>query len=386
MLVTYNRQMIRAMLSGPSFAIKTICRQPLILFLFATLFWGCKTKETTSVQKQKAPVAQSHQAILDNEPLEDEPPQKQDPIYGTDIGLDHVAMVVNDLKATKTTYQKTFGFDNVIEGKLPNGLNNVVFYFEDGTYIEFLHPYDPIKASYYVDALKTFQGGLFYVLATSSAKQTDAFLQKRGFRLSKPHSGTIQLKGDAKEPDELWRTFDLEKAAIPGDPFLFIEYKPSIREEFMDKLADRQIRRRHFRHRNTALSLKAVWMAVSDLDAAIKAYRDVGFPIGKTFTDPRLGAKGCVIEAGQGQVLLYSPETPKSPVAAFLAQRKKPMILGLSLWVGSIIPLKNMLKQSPRINSTSSASLLGISLLISPEHAHGIWLEFYQKPGITKPR
>ncbi len=362
-------------------------RLTVLMFIVATVFYSCKKNDAAEKHKKTNEALKAKQPKLEDEPLDEAAvPQKKDPIYGTDIGLDHLGIVVKDLAATKKTYTEIFGFKNATEGKLPNGLNNLVFYFEDGTYIEFIHPYDAKKAAFYANFVKKFEGGVFYVLAISSAKDTDAFMRKRGFNLSKPRSGTILLKGEKKEPKELWRTYFLEKSPFPGDPFFYIEYKPEIRKEFMNKLKNRGVRRKYFRHRNTALSLKAVWMAVPDLDAAIKIYQKMGSPVGKKFDDPRLDAKGCIIEAGEGMILLYSPASKKSPVATFLDERKRPTILGISLQVGSIIAVRNLLRQSPQIQRITAMGVLGSSILIKPEQAHGVWLEFYKKPGITRPR
>jgi catechol 2,3-dioxygenase-like lactoylglutathione lyase family enzyme len=302
-------------------------------------------------------------------------------LFGREIGLDHFGFAVKDLGAARKTYTSLLGFNRPLSGKLPNGLENVVYYFEDGTYIEALTPYDAKKAPWYDAFLKKFEGPVFYVLSIFSERDARAFLKPRGLELSTPQSGTILMKGEKKAPDEIWHTIFLKNSPIPGRPFFFIKYKRKDRDAFFEKLKDKQIRRTFFRHANTALGLRAAWHAVPDLEAAVKAYASIGLRAGRSFEEPRLGARGRVVEAGQGVILLLAPANKESRVASFLEERKQPMLLGMSIEVASIVAAKRYLSSALKQEVTSSASPMGISILLEPERAHGVWLELFQRPG-----
>jgi catechol 2,3-dioxygenase-like lactoylglutathione lyase family enzyme len=303
-------------------------------------------------------------------------------MFGTEIGLDHVGIAVKDLAAAKRTFTRTLGFRNPLEGRLPNGLDNVVFYFKDATYIELLTPYDRKKAAWYASFLEKFQGVVFYVLAISDAQRTGAYLARHGAALTKPRSGTIRLKGETKKPGELWQTFFLKNSPIKHDPFFFIRYRPESRRGLRDKLKSPAIRRRYFGHTNSALRFAAVWQAVPDLKRAVKEYESVGFTAGEAFEEPRLQADGRVIEAGQGSILLLAPQNEKSVVARFIKDRGRPMCIGLSIEVGLVARTRMLLKHTTSNNHAVSMGPRGPSILLPPEATHGIWLELFQR----KPR
>jgi catechol 2,3-dioxygenase-like lactoylglutathione lyase family enzyme len=290
-----------------------------------------------------------------------------------------VGVAVPDLEAAARTYQDVLGFSKPQPGRLPNGIRNFNFYFADSTYLELLTHYDRGKATWLADFTDQHSGALFVVLSTWSAEATAAFLARRGLRISKPVSGTIQTAAEQAMPEEKWKTFAYEKSPLPGDPLYFIAYNRNGREAYLEKLKDRRVRRLLY-HDNTALGLHAVWLAVEDLEKATQAFSAAGFTAGRRFSDPRLHANGQVIEAGQGAIHLLASATADGEIAQVLRRRGGPGLAGLTIEAGSAEAAGRLIGGRTRRTFVPSAGLLGPSVLIPPELAHGVWLDFAERP------
>jgi catechol 2,3-dioxygenase-like lactoylglutathione lyase family enzyme len=307
------------------------------------------------------------------------PAERTQTLFGGERGMDHVGVAVPDLEAAARTYQEKLGFSKPQTGRLPNGIRNVNFYFADATYLEILTHYDRGKATWLADFTDQHSGALFLVLAAYSPEATAAFLAPRGLRISKPVSGTIQTAADRAMPEEKWKTFAYERSPLPGDPLYFIAYGRPGREAYLEKLKDRRVRRVLY-HDNTALGLHAVWLAVPDLEPATRAFTAAGFTAGRRFDDPRLHAKGQVIEAGQGAIYLLASATPDGAIAQFLRRRGGPGLAGLTIEAGSADAAARLIGGKTGRTFATYAGLLGPSVLIPPELTHGVWLEFAEKP------
>src|SRR5205807_831095 len=151
---------------------------------------------------------------------------------------------------------------------------------------------------------------------------TSEFLGKRNIRLGPPYAGAIEIVRPGAAPDAgttttreaPWKTFFLPDGLLPGDPLFFIAYPRGPRDAFLRKLENRNARRMLY-HDNTALGLRAVWIATPDLDSASKAYESIGLQRGRAFTDTALDARGLAFRAGAGEIWPLSPASKKSPVA-----------------------------------------------------------------------
>lgn len=306
------------------------------------------------------------------------PAERTATLFGGERGMDHVGVAVPDLEAAARTYQE-LGFSKPQTGRLPNGIRNVNFYFADATYLELLTHYDRGKATWLADFTDKHSGALFLVLSAYSPEATAAFLARRGLRISKPVSGTIQTAVEQAMPEEKWKTFAYERSPLPGDPLYFIAYNRAGREAYLAKLRDRRVRRLLY-HDNTALGLKAVWLAVDDLPRATQAFVGAGFTAGRTFVEPRLRANGQVIEAGEGAIHLLGSAAPDGAVATFLRQRGGPGLMGLTIEAGSAAAAAKLIGARTKRSLAAAPGLLGPSVLVPPELAHGVWLEFAELP------
>jgi methylmalonyl-CoA/ethylmalonyl-CoA epimerase len=70
-----------------------------------------------------------------------------------------------------------------------------------------------------------------------------------------------------------------------------------------------------------SLALHHVGIVVSDLNAAVEAYRALGFSGGERFLNAEQGIEAVTFEAGPGYIELISPTDPEGPIARFLAKR-----------------------------------------------------------------
>jgi hypothetical protein len=301
-------------------------------------------------------------------------------LLGGERGLDHVGVAVKDLDLATHTYHDLLGFSRPIAGKLPNGIQNVNYYFADSTYLETMIYWDRTKADWLAAFTDNHSGALFAVLSAFSPEATTEFLSARGIKVSAPYSGTIQTAGEDAMPEEKWRTFFLPAGVLPGNAasLYFIAYKRGPRDEFLQKLEDPKLRRRLF-HKNTALGLRAVWFAVPDLAVAAAGYEKLGLPRGRAFKDQELGADGQVFVAGAGDIRLLAPTVDDGAVARFLRERGGPGIMGVTLSAGNVQTAATVIAEGLGVPMPTYQGLLGASIRVSPDRTLGVWLEFTQK-------
>ncbi len=300
-------------------------------------------------------------------------------LLGGERGLDHVGVAVKDLDAATHVYHDLLGFNRPVEGKLPNGLRNVNYYFSDATYLETLVYWDRSKAKWLADFTDAHSGALFAVVSAFSPEATTQFLAGRGIEVSAPVSGTIQTAGEDAAPEEKWKTFFLPNGFLPGDPLYFISYKREARDAYLHQLDDPKLRRQLL-HKNTAVGLRAVWFAVPDLEAASKAYEAIGLPRKREFVDPAIGAAGRAFGAGDGEIWLLAPSTPEGKTAAFLRERGGPGIMGITLAAGSVAVAAKVIGEGTGAPMSTYAGQLGTSVRVDPDLTLGVWLEFSQLP------
>jgi catechol 2,3-dioxygenase-like lactoylglutathione lyase family enzyme len=331
-------------------------------------------------EKPKGELAAQPQAQRDSLAAEAGAPlaDRSSTLLGGERGLDHVGIGVRSLEHAAHAYQEVLGFSRPIEGKLGNGLENANYYFANATYLETIVAVDREKGKWLSSFTDKHQGGVFAVLSAFSPEDTAKFLAGRGIKAGSPIPGRIQTPDQDAPPEEQWKTFSLPDKLLPGDPFFFISYKregPDGRDEFLRKIEQPEIKQR-FRHRNTALGLRAVWLAVEDLEAATAAYESIGLTKGRTFDDPALGAKVQSFPAGIGEIWLMGKASEDSKLATFLDERKGPGVLGVTIEVASVAQAARVIGQPPGVSAEPYEGALGQSIRVSPELAEGVWIEF----------
>jgi hypothetical protein len=346
-----------------------------LLALLLILASGCKKEDPAP-----APSPAPQPTVLDG-PQEGRrrlpalaiPPPKSGTLLGGELGLDHVAVAVRDLDAAKATYGK-LGFAAPSPGKLPNGIQNINYYFVDTTYLETMTAWDAKKAGWLASFTKKHEGAYFLALCIRSAEDTTAFLRQRGFEMAPPIPGTIQVPGTGNAPRELWKTLFFKKSPFPEGSLFFIAYGQQVRQALFDRLKNRRVRRMYFTHPNTALGVRAVWMAVKNAAVADRAFQAIGLPPGREVQSKVLGARGRLVPAGIGDILVLEPSDPKGKVAAFLADRGEGL-LGISIQVRRVAAARVVVEQGLGRPFIPSSTFYGEGLLLPPELTHGTWLE-----------
>jgi catechol 2,3-dioxygenase-like lactoylglutathione lyase family enzyme len=287
-------------------------------------------------------------------------------MLGGEHGLDHVGIAVRDLNAAKAIFHDGLGFGAMVSGKLANGIENLNYYFEDSTYLETLSGSDPAKAH---------EGVIFAALSIANPEGTTAYFSKRGIKLGQPIAGSIKTERETAS----WQTLFFDGPALPGNPFFFIAYSQPARDDNLGKLQAAVKSGKVYKHPNGALGIKAAWLAVPDLDAAVKQFEAAGMPAGASFTESRLGGIGRMIDAGQGKILLIAPAASDSAVSNFLQQRGGPGLLGLSIEVSLLGVAQKFAARAAGKKMPAAAGALGQSIWIEPSVTHGAWLELFQR-------
>ena len=286
-------------------------------------------------------------------------------------GVDHTVIAVKSLDSATKDYGETLGFTMMPGGRHPWGTENSTARFENDSYLELLSLYDPSKNEALTSFLEKHEGGISVGLHTSSAELSASFLKSRGVE-TRISDGTIKFEGMPDPPPIFWRSIELTEGTAVSDAIFLIEYTQA-REAFRKEHTERYGKNKH---PNTAKRLASVWIAVREVDEAVKRYERIGLGPTKRTDIPLMSAKGVVLNAGRGSILLLSPIESKGPVLRFLMQRGEGVI-GTSIEVASLDTCTGVLGRSG-ISPEKYSGINGYSIMVEPEHGHGLHLEMFQ--------
>jgi catechol 2,3-dioxygenase-like lactoylglutathione lyase family enzyme len=254
-------------------------------------------------------------------------------------GLDHIPVAVRDLDAAADLYRR-LGF--VLKQGRPhdNGLRNLHAKFPDGTEIELItasRAQDDLSAEY-LRRLKEGDGPAFLALYAPDLERVAARLEASG-RSFRRGGGLLTFP----ESDPLRYLFFGSRNRSPTD------------------------RPEHFLHPNGAQALMGVWLAADDFSTERKLLTDLG----ATFRDEEVH----VPQALMAPVARFpGGEIDLLPGARRIAPGRK--IVGATVRVRDLAAARSLLarnlgKEPPVIESDAHRRIL-----ISPEVALGMWLEF----------
>ena len=301
-------------------------------------------------------------------------------VLGDGMGLNHVSIPVHDLAATLALFRDQLGFNANTWGRFAEGLENGGIEFSNHTYLEFLAVYDPQKAASTDEFafLKDHEGASGFGLETDSAQRAAKFLRARGIaaKVAITTSAGYVEPGVKFSGTWLFREIDLPKQT-PGGPFL-IEYNRANHAAAAKNPDLEQKRALERIHPNGAIRLSAVWIAVKNLDAAIRTYKRLGLAPGRAIEVPELAATGREIAAGSGLLLLLAPKAAHNsgPIDDFLARRGEGL-MGVTIEVADIARVRDYLKaHAPAVLDPHGDS--ADYLLIPGAAAHGLWLRLIE--------
>lgn len=242
--------------------------------------------------------------------------------------IDHVPVVVRDLEKVKSILKNQLGF-TIKEGKPHEGINNCFIKFEDGTYLEFIHPTDSLPAigRYYTQFLKKRQGGTQLALAINNTDPARQMLYVKG----------IPFTSDS---NKIWRTIEPEAAE-----FFLIEYADKNK-------TDQKI---HTTHPNTAASLTAVYVVTGNPAAEERKYESMG--IKATETGLYLETPYTRFTIGHNHLYLLDGSKSKK-IGQWTNLNNLRGICGFQIKLGSLQILNKLVKQRSDINYDSNSATI----------------------------
>lgn len=121
-------------------------------------------------------------------------------------------------------------------------------------------------------------------------------------------------------------------------------------------------------HSNSASVLTALLVCISDIEKAAAAYRNIGQVIDREILMPELGAAAKQIALKSGSILLLRATDSAGPTARRLKEQGEG-ILRVRIGVTD-------LGQARGSVGNKNVSTKEQSILVSPENATGVWLQF----------
>lgn len=297
------------------------------------------------------------------------------PILGTGRGLDHVGILVTNLAEAGTLFSKRLGFTIDAGGKLPFGTENATIDFSDETFLELIAISDRATALQRKPSLVRFldrgEGAPFVVLEVDSAQQAFEALTRRGHRLMPPSHVTMSYPRVAESAPG-WTSLFFARHPFAGDPLFLIEYDPwrAFQERHPEYKPDT-------RHTNGATRLRSAWLAVTNAEMAADTMRRMGFATRSRVLLPSLEARGCLVRAGKGDLVLLSSVHSRGPVASFLS-RHEGGIVGVTIEVRDLRATDEFLRLSLGTAPRRVRGPFGEAILLEPKATHGIWIEFVE--------
>jgi catechol 2,3-dioxygenase-like lactoylglutathione lyase family enzyme len=298
-------------------------------------------------------------------------------VLGSGHGLDHVGIAVHNLDEAEKLFRDTLGFTIGLRGRLLDGITDTDIEFKrQGQYLELIEVNDRQKASVrqgdLVRFLDKYEGPVFAALDTSSAARAAAYFRKQGLEVDGPTGNAWTLDGAKEQFPEGWLRVRLN---VPNTIF-FMESHNQIWKPLEKKYPVLKDDPKRQTHPNGAIALRAVWMAVKDLDAAARGYERAGLPRGRSLELPALGASATEIHARAGSILLVTPKNPGGAVAKFLDERGE-SVMGVSLKVADLHRTQAELARRIRRDLPMYEGPYGKSIAVPGDLAKGTWIEFF---------
>ena len=218
-------------------------------------------------------------------------------------GIDHIVIAVNDLERAGKDYEQ-LGFTVVAGGKHPVGSHNALISFADGSYIEIIAFYREAIDHRWWDPLQKGERFVDFCMQTNDLQGDTLKLRAAGVAINDP------VPWSRTRPDgyELKWLLSLAQGSHRGvAPFLIQDVTP--REERIPQTFD---------HRNGAIGIGTVTVAVGELTAIQRWYATVLGSPGMNINNEKLGASGVSYQIGPHKVDFLMPLDSQSPLVNWL--------------------------------------------------------------------
>jgi len=249
-------------------------------------------------------------------------------------GIDHVAIVVNDLESAIASYTRA-GFTVVRGGKHPIGTHNALIAFADGSYLELIAFLKPNTGHPWQIALEKGSGLVDFCMATDNLAADVESMRRAGARIGNPYPLTRD------RPDGYHLSWVLATPEPPFNgqvPFLIKDETP--RDERVP---------RERSHRNGATGIRTLAIAVDDPGTSSRYYaRVLGRP-GAPINRPDLEAAGVSLAIGPNEVQLLASKTEDGPLAQLIRGRGQSPFEVVLASSGTATTLDPVLLQGARI-------------------------------------
>ena len=300
-------------------------------------------------------------------------------ILGKGYGVYSTSLLVNDLDSVTKYYADTLGFTSSrgVEDGDYEGTSTSTISFADLTSLEFLALKDSIDLDSIPPFLSSFlpdiNGVRIFALSSSSADSTSEWLVSRGFQMDSLQSNRTSALAEGWSWDDggpEYRSLDFNRQNPPRHLPRFIE-----EADYNYVQSDQQWRsyysygRRYNEHPNGVVGIKAIRIAVNDLEAVANDYKKMGFKASVSNDT----AVHYPLYRNQ-QLHLISPKR-NAAISEFLNQRGDG-VYAIQFDVSNLDSTYSYLKKKlPPQALFSTSDLVGVL----PEYAFGVQLEFVEE-------
>jgi catechol 2,3-dioxygenase-like lactoylglutathione lyase family enzyme len=218
-------------------------------------------------------------------------------------GIDHVAIVVNELEAAIASYSRA-GFTVVRGGKHPIGTHNALIAFADGSYFELIAFLKPDSGHPWQAALEKGSGIVDFCMRTDDLAADVESMRRAGAKIGDPSP----LTRDRPDGYRLSWVLAIPAPRFNGQlPFLIKDDTP--RDERVP---------RERSHRNGAAGIRTLTIAVNDPGATSRYYaRVLGRP-GAPVERADLEAAGVTFAIDPNELQLLASKTLNGPLAQWI--------------------------------------------------------------------
>jgi len=279
-------------------------------------------------------------------------------------GIDHAVVAVRDLDKAAETWERLGFFVTPKSGHADLGSQNRCIIMH-GDYIELLSPGDHAATMYFSDFIKTREGMAALALRTDDAAASRQTLEKSRFAVSEPLEVSRRLiVPSGAEETARFTVAMIEPEQTPGG-LLF---------------ACQQHTPQHIwtigyeKHPNQAERISAVVFGASEPSKSARVFERMFDCMGR-------GGPNKSIEIPTGDVPIFvlgDDAFPKS-YPGVTAGIQTPGFAGLSIQVYDLHETARVLTA----NGVPFAGSPAIHVLVAPEHANGVMLEFYRRHDIV---
>jgi catechol 2,3-dioxygenase-like lactoylglutathione lyase family enzyme len=298
---------------------------------------------------------------------------------GVARGIDHVGLLVRleNFEAVGNVLTRQLGFSATPTLQSPVGAENRLIWFSDQSYLE-IDAFTQLNGftAQFLAFLEHHEGAKFYGTAVADAAQAVAFLNGAGYSTVGPFPAsplTIAATGQVVGLTPLWSSIILTAPLAPDNSNFFLAYdEAQVQQMFVDfpVLAPRP-------HANTARKINALWMVVSNLDAAIAFYEGLGFEVRDQHRKIEyLGGRGAEVRFKHNRIALLQPDGP-GLVADFAADRGEG-VLGVSIEVDDLDAARDLIQGNTGLQLQTFEVRGRDRFLIPASLTHGMLIEMVE--------